>query len=260
MIISTRRFTQREKAFINLLREVKEVLDKYGIEFWLDSGTLLGAIRDGRFLSWEHDIDLATWYTNLSGNVKGLVAKGLSDKGFEVNLFKDKMDIQDRQRGVWADLHYFRLVDDRAVELRLEPINLLGQIIAYLDEVFSAPCYFEKNFRGKPIKRNITGRILFEFSLKLPFPLRMFLAKIFIAVYETKIGARDISWVIPADYFRDLSTIIFYGMEIRVPAKREEFLAYRFGKDWHIPRRDWDPNRDDGALVSVREKKRRKTT
>lgn len=54
----------KEDAFPSLLREAKRVVDKHGVEFWLDSGTLLGAVRDGKIIPWEHDIDLATWYTN----------------------------------------------------------------------------------------------------------------------------------------------------------------------------------------------------
>jgi len=41
------------------LGEVKEVLDKHKIEFWLESGTLLGAIRDKDFIEWDKDIDIS---------------------------------------------------------------------------------------------------------------------------------------------------------------------------------------------------------
>lgn len=246
----------KEEAFVNLLREVKRVLDKYGVEFWLDAGTMLGAVREGRFLPWEHDIDLITWDTNLSGSVKRLIATELSDKRFQVNLFRDKMNIQDRQRNVLADLHYYRLIKDKATTLRLEPKNLLGQTILYFTEVLSAPHYYEDDLKTKPGIRSLVKSTLLRFSLKLPSPLRTWLARISIAIHTTKIGARDVSWVIPADYFRDLATITFYGMEFMVPAKKEEYLAFRFGEAWRTPRRDWDPNRDDGALISVQEKRK----
>lgn len=40
------------------LCEVKEILDKYNIEFWLDFGTLLGFVRQGDFLLTDPDIDI----------------------------------------------------------------------------------------------------------------------------------------------------------------------------------------------------------
>jgi len=40
------------------LLEVKEVLDKVGVEFWIDFGTLLGFYRQGDFLETDPDIDI----------------------------------------------------------------------------------------------------------------------------------------------------------------------------------------------------------
>jgi phosphorylcholine metabolism protein LicD len=42
-----------------ILLELKELLDKNNISFWLQSGTLLGAYRDNNFIKWDNaDIDL----------------------------------------------------------------------------------------------------------------------------------------------------------------------------------------------------------
>lgn len=38
--------------------EIKEVLDSLGIDFYLNHGILLGAIREGGFIPWDRDIDL----------------------------------------------------------------------------------------------------------------------------------------------------------------------------------------------------------
>jgi hypothetical protein len=48
------------------LREIKDILDKNGVEFWLDSGALLGAVRNGKIIEWDTDIDLGTWYNNVT--------------------------------------------------------------------------------------------------------------------------------------------------------------------------------------------------
>jgi phosphorylcholine metabolism protein LicD len=46
----------------------------------------------------------------------------------------------------------------------------------------------------------------------------------------------------PADYFSELGTLQWNGRTYPVPGKLEEWLAFRYGKDWKIPKRskvDW---------------------
>ena len=47
-----------KKAKVALLK-LKHDLDKRGVDFWLREGTLLAAVRDGKFFDWDKDIDLA---------------------------------------------------------------------------------------------------------------------------------------------------------------------------------------------------------
>ena len=57
---------------------------------------------------------------------------------------------------------------------------------------------------------------------------------------------------IPNRFFTDLSTITFYGMEFKVPSPVEEYLEYRYGKDWRTPKRDYIYYKDDGAIRNVK--------
>lgn len=43
---------------LDLLCELDRVCKKLGLQYFLDSGTLLGAIRDGHFIPWDDDIDV----------------------------------------------------------------------------------------------------------------------------------------------------------------------------------------------------------
>lgn len=43
------------------LLKVKDIFDRREIQFWLTGGTLLGAVRDRRFIPWDTDIDLGVY-------------------------------------------------------------------------------------------------------------------------------------------------------------------------------------------------------
>ena len=52
---------EKEEILVKMLKDAKKVFQNNGLEFWLDCGTLLGAIRDNGFIPWENDIDLGCW-------------------------------------------------------------------------------------------------------------------------------------------------------------------------------------------------------
>ena len=49
---------------VQLLEEVVSKLEECGCKYWLDGGTLLGAVRDKKLISWDHDLDVGIKYEN----------------------------------------------------------------------------------------------------------------------------------------------------------------------------------------------------
>merc|ERR1712096_479423 len=41
--------------------EIIQVLNEHRISYWVCHGSLLGLIRDGALIPWDHDIDIAVW-------------------------------------------------------------------------------------------------------------------------------------------------------------------------------------------------------
>ena len=54
-----------KKKILKLLRVVDTILEKNNIKYWLDYGTLLGAIREKTVIAWDDEFDISLWNDNL---------------------------------------------------------------------------------------------------------------------------------------------------------------------------------------------------
>ena len=235
----------KEAIAIEALREVKEVFDKHGIEFWLDCGTLLGAVRDGKFIPWDSDIDLGTWGEEV--HKIACACKELQDMGFVIGYLFTKYT----GFGPSAIPYQIRIRKKYGVDLFLYSLNgnvaaitwfIIRQPIGYFQWILKVQDY------NKIEQATCITKGLVKVSHVLPYSLREWIIK-HTEFISLKIGwYRGILVVIPSHYFKNLSTIEFYGMEFRVPTKTEEYLAYRYGKDWKVPKKDYTFCEDDGAI------------
>jgi len=238
-----------ERLAIEALREVKKMLDKHGVTYWLDAGTLLGAVRDGKLIPWDNDIDLGTWYKDIDKIIN--VVENLRNKGFLVYFHLNFISLCYKERDITIDINTYHIDDGFAVWERFVNSSCmkLADAITYLFGILLNPI---------PI-----GDIPYPVYKPMPHPLREILTKIaqmisypvrqrlmhILERLAIKLGCRIIQVRIPLQYFTSLFTIKFYGMKFKAPSPIEEYLIFRYGKDWRTPKKNYVYYEEDGAIV-----------
>ncbi len=229
------------------LRHVKEVFDRYGISFCLNSGVLLGAVRDGRIIPWDNDIDLVIWEKDAEKlNPETSAYKELYSRGFELFYLKDKVVIE--KGGCPVNALLFRLFEGKAVRGPY-PLyeNMLGKFPRSIWWILTVSYHEKLKFKKIKDIKIFCKILLVKSTLLLPKGLRKNLSMIMQSI-ALRFGCRLITLSVPAHFFTNLSTIELYGMEFNAPAETEEFLEFRYGKDWRTPDKKWNTVRDDGLF------------
>lgn len=219
------------------LREVKDVFDKNDVSFWLDSGILLGAVRDGKIIEGDTDIDLGTWYNNLAKLIATFPE--LQKKGFDIILNR-KWTCATLRRfdfNINVELYHKR----GSYAWRVWRVVKGGILIKILER-----CVNISNLRIYAKHKGSFTRIKHLTSL-LPLALKQLVSDTAWRALH-RLGCM-VPEVIPKRYFEELSTIHFYGMEFAIPSDVKKYLEYRYGSDWETPKGKWVYYRDDGAAA-----------
>ena len=74
----------RKKEFL----EICSILDKIGLIYFLNTGILLGAIRENNFIKWDWDVEISATSDQLYKKFD-LILKNLKKNGFKI-IQKDK--------------------------------------------------------------------------------------------------------------------------------------------------------------------------
>lgn len=226
-----------EEIVVKNLRDITRIFDKNAISYWLDSGTLLGAVRDGRLIEWDGDVDLGVWDDDVPRII--FIFPEFNRKGFDIAINRKMavMDITRFNQRINACLYHKRGDYAWTVWIKRKR-KWIEKVADRLKNISNARAFIRQ--KGSFVKK--IKNIMFL----LPSTLKQLLTFIAWLIYRR--FSYFLPIVIPRHYFEKLSTIRFYGIWLKIPSDAEKYLEYRYGSDWKTPKRQWIYYKDDGAI------------
>ena len=189
------------KTIMDALETIKELFDKHGIFFWLEAGSLLGAVRDGRVIPGDDDGDISFWFKDFTKILK--LKKEFKKRGYRLISPASKFEILDSESNTHqVCLFAAEIKGDYVIKVKFT--HHLNWLLIWL---------FHKNI------------FCFDYLLwKLVYALKLYTD----------------AWVrCPAYMLGDFATISYYGKDYRIPEYSVNYLAFKYGDDWRTPRANY---------------------
>ena len=243
-----------EKYALPVLKEVKEILDANNIEFWLNFGGLLGAVRDGKFIPYDDDVELNAWTHKFSLDKIKKLCQDLTERGFNVYYSTLTNYISIRKNNIPISFSTYDLENGKAVRPH-EPVGFSGFRTALSMPFYVLSELFTRERIGKVYQETVRGKkeiIIFSLvSLTHIFP-RFLRRKIAVLLRKIamKINGEYGKTGFPAKFYSELEDLDFYGMTFRVPGNTREYLEFVYGPDWETPIKDWNFHDSDKQSIT----------
>jgi hypothetical protein len=204
---------------------IVDLLNENNVDYWLDSGTLLGLIRNGGPLPHDNDIDISIWDTG-KPEFQRLLPK-IREAGYRVRC--------ELYRGI---VYKYKLTPGKAGRFVIDvSVFRRHEDYAWCPAPVATP---------NPRRRGSLGYYALGALRQLALWYWDRLAvRADISHWPANIYYTIGTWYIPLSYLTDFT--IFGDIRARVPSDWEAYLTFRYG-DWREPVQNWNYWTDDGAV------------
>lgn len=230
---------KKEEVWLAAMLDMKEIMTKFNCSYFLNTGTLLGAIRDNGFIPWDNDIDIAVVNFECDPREIKDISKAFYRKGYNVTSVTDCINISDGTGLLDLGIKFYSHDGDYycAHQGRMEGSKLMASIGLFLSETF-----LYKNGYGKFKILALIANCIHIFKFLVPRTMR-----------ERILQGGNIKTVeiqVPEYFLDTFEDYELYGQLFKVPMKNKEYLKYRYGDNWMKPQKNYNFMTDDGGIQS----------
>lgn len=241
---------QAQLVMLRMLRIVDHICRKHGIEYWLESGTLLGAVRHGGFIPWDDDLDIAMRRADYD-RFQAIAPRELPDDLFfqtaetDVNYRDVLPRIRDR-KSIFVEQEKGYVPHNRGIYLDIFPFDSYpNQIVMEVLTLRRRLQHYRRRF-----PEDSPGRAVYIcglHTLALPLVMALYAAEWaswrFRDTFFNKPGQKYLSRgvefnVKPPHDQRDvfpLREISFEGYKFFAPHRPDTYLRKKYGDFWKVP-------------------------
>jgi len=208
----------RKEALDPNFIEVITLLNLHDIPYWVCHGTLLGLVRDAQLIPWDHDIDIAVWADSVS---KTVLIELMATHGYNLKSDGEDYDFLQftKSGGREVDINFYRLSEDLNMAYS-EWFISRSRFTALLHTLSNAKIH---SGRGEWIIK------------RLDFLSSMF--RYLVNMLKRRgVFYKSAGYTTPANLLKEFELVEMSGLIIRLPRAREIILDYVYGKDWRIPK------------------------
>lgn len=240
---------------LDLLSEFIRVCSELGINYSLEGGSMLGAVRDHKFIPWDDDIDV----TMLRKDYDILIEKGpdyfkspyflqtaYTDKEYSRRhaqlrnektcaMLKNEGKTVKFNQGIFLDIFVLDGVDMKREE---EELNTALGLFKHSDYI---SYHHSKNILIEAIKK-VRALIITLIKGSIPKSLKKMEEYMRQFCDEEIVAELCIKETVPTikhfrrEWFEELTTIEFEGIECTIPKEYDKALKVWFGDDYLVPK------------------------
>jgi len=208
---------QAQLITLRILKIVDQVCEKHNLDYWIEGGTLLGAVRNGGFIPWDDDLDIAMPREDYEKFLE------IAPKELPEDLFIQNLETTSLAGNTWTQ------IKDRNSRMVIDRKAKYHQGI-YID-IFPCDIYSENSLKRLFTESLMKKLYIFAYAINAPLK-KAYLSKINIIKNIAKIILKVVFFP-----FAIFNKDIIYNRNLKTRHKRIEKmkknpkLNYGYGTD-----------------------------